>query len=86
MTIQSDHTIMNILKVTELRHLIAHTNLGELTLMLRKGETEYRFILDAVPVSNEQNKELLTLYFPPKIIVPTIDKETIKTSIKTKKK
>lgn len=58
-----DNRIMKLLGVTELRHLVAHTNHGELTLMIRLGEDEasYRYVLDAVPVSDEVNGELKEL-------------------------
>jgi hypothetical protein len=81
-TIENDHKIMKILGVSELRHLICHTNLGELTMMIRKGETQYTFVLDAVPVGSEQNKELTTLLrqfsvevqMRPKTDVPQVQK------------
>lgn len=59
-----DNAIMRITKVSELRHIVATTDKGELWLCLRKGETEkdYRFVLDAVPYSDDDNKELLALF------------------------
>lgn len=59
-----DNRIMTLLGVEIIRHLVAHTNHGELTLQLRKGEgaTDYRFVLDAVPLDDDKNdilKELL---------------------------
>lgn len=59
-----DNKIMKLLGTTEVRHLIAHTSKGELTLMLRKGEpsSSYRFVLDSVPLEDEQNDELKELY------------------------
>lgn len=62
--IQDDQKIMSILKLTEIRHMLAHTNVGDLTLLLRKGEKEYTFCLDAVPVDKEQQRELSDIYFP----------------------
>lgn len=61
---QQDNRIMKLLEATEVRHLIAHTNKGELTLMLRKGETakDYRFVLDSVPLEDEKNDELKELF------------------------
>lgn len=58
-----DNKVMKLLGLTEIRHLIAHTNKGELTMMLRKGESvnEYRFVLDAVPLEDEQNANLKEL-------------------------
>lgn len=65
-SVKSDHKIMESLGVTELRHFVAQTNKGELTLMLRKGETKYRLVLDAVPVSEEVHDELMPILFPEK--------------------
>lgn len=55
---------MKLLGITEIRHHVALTNHGELTLMLRLGEDEtgYRYVLDAVPVSDEVNAELKELF------------------------
>lgn len=60
-----DNAIMRVLKVSELSHRIAGTTRGELTLKLTFGQSErdYRFYLDAVPVDDVQNKNLLSLYF-----------------------
>lgn len=59
-----DNKIMSLTKVNELRHIIAHTDKGDLCLLLKKGESErdYRFILDAVPYEDKENKELLELF------------------------
>jgi galactose-1-phosphate uridylyltransferase len=74
MTIAKDLKIMELLGINEIRHLIAHTNKGELTLMLRKGENRYRFVLDAVPVSEIFNKELMDLLYPePKAVIPQVN-------------
>lgn len=58
-----DNRIMKLLGVTEIRHRVALTNHGELTLMLRLGEDEsgYRYVLDAVPLDDEKNAELKEL-------------------------
>lgn len=58
-----DNKIMKILGVKEIRHHIAITDKGELTLMLRKDERaiDYRFVLDAVPLDDEKNGELKEL-------------------------
>lgn len=80
--LKKDIEIMRLLKVTELRHMLAHTNVGDLTLLIRKGESEYTFCLDAVPVDKEQNKELMALYFPPKNIVPQVNKDIISIAVK----
>lgn len=74
MNLQTDDKIIKILKVSELRHMLAHTNVGDLTVLIRKGEKEYTFCLDAVPVNKEQNKELKELYFPNPFIVPHVNK------------
>lgn len=55
---------MEVLGVTEIRHYVAQTNKGDLTLMLRKGESEYNFVLDAVPLDKDMNKELMELLYP----------------------
>ncbi len=59
-----DNKIMKLLGTAELRHLIAHTTKGELTLSIRKGETaqNYRFVLDSVPLEDDHNDELKELY------------------------
>lgn len=59
-----DNDVMKVLKVEQLRHIVAHTNHGDLTLQLKKGQTEqdYIFVLDAVPCNAEQNKDLKILY------------------------
>lgn len=61
---QRDNTIMSIAKVNQLRHVLAHTDKGDLTVGLNKGQTdlEYAFFLDAVPMSKEQNKDLITIF------------------------
>lgn len=58
-----DNKVMKLLGLNEIRHLIAHTNKGELTIMLRKDESmhDYRFVLDAVPLDDEQNSALKEL-------------------------
>lgn len=64
MDIQKDKEIMLILKLKELRHVIAHTPMGEICLCLRFDEDNYFFTLDAVPVEKERNEKLLKLYKP----------------------
>jgi len=59
-----DNKVMKLLGLKEVRHVIMHTNRGELTLMLNKDESakDYRYVLDSVPLEYEQNdalKELL---------------------------
>lgn len=59
-----DNKIMTLTKVNEIRHVLAHTDRGDLTVGLAKGLTdlEYRFYLDAVPFSVENNKQLLDIF------------------------
>lgn len=59
-----DNLAMTSLKLEEIRHVIAHTDKGDLCLMLRKGGSgrDYKFVLDAVPVEEEKNKELMSLF------------------------
>lgn len=60
----SDNKIMKLLGLKEIRHMICHTNHGELTLMLRLGEDakDYRFVLDSVPLDDEKNASLKELF------------------------
>lgn len=74
-TQKSDTKIMELLKTKEIRHYIAQTDLGDLTLMLRKGETKYRLVLDSVPVSDEIHDELMNLLYPSKIEIPQVNKK-----------
>lgn len=57
-----DNAIMRVCKVSEIKHVLAHTDKGDFCLSLTKGGLEYRFILDAVPVSDEDNKKLLEMF------------------------
>lgn len=75
-TQKSDTKIMELLKTKEIRHYIAQTDLGDLTLMLRKGETKYRLVLDSVPVSDEIHDELMNLLYPSKVEIPQVNKKT----------
>lgn len=59
---KNDNEIMRALNVSELRHHFAETNKGNLTAMIRFGENHYTFVLDAVPVEAEANKQLHKLY------------------------
>jgi len=62
---KQDNIIMRLLKLSELRRPIAWTNKGELSIRLPyKGtEVDYKFILDAVPVSDEENKKLINILY-----------------------
>lgn len=75
-SVKADNKIMQLLGVNEIRHYIADTNKGQLTFQLRKGETEYEFVLDAVPVEKELQKELMETVFPPKEI-PQVNKAPV---------
>ena len=55
---------MSILKVTEVSRYICNTNMGTLWLKLRKGTSEYIFVLDAVELDKNTNKELMQLLYP----------------------
>lgn len=56
--IENDTKVMEILKVTQARHVLAWTDKGELGLLLRKGEKKYSFMLDSVPCDEETSKRL----------------------------
>jgi hypothetical protein len=59
-----DNTIMSALKVSEIKHVIAHTDKGDLCLNLRfEGkDKDYKFTLDAVPFDDKDNKQLIGLF------------------------
>lgn len=59
-----DNRLMLILKLTSVRHVVARTDRGDLSLGLEKGESgaDYRFYLDTVPVGTEENQKLLALF------------------------
>lgn len=61
---KQDNAIMRILKLGEVRHIVAHTDKGDLCLCLFKDGTDkdYRYLLDSVPVDSEQNQEMLDLF------------------------
>lgn len=77
-TAKQDHKIMSILKVNEISRVICDTNMGTLKLRIRKGETEYKFILDAVELPKDMNKELMEAIYPivTKIPISGIDSFT----------
>lgn len=64
-----DNAIMRALKLTDISHLVAKTSKGDLMLKLVYGGlgADYRFVLDAVPMDNIDNKTLLEWYFDEKI-------------------
>lgn len=59
--LETDLKIMKALKVSQLRHPLAITDKGELSILLRYGETEYRFMLDSVPCEDDVNAQLFKL-------------------------
>lgn len=61
---QRDNQLMKLLKVSEIRHVVCHTDKGDFSLMLKYGgkAKDYLFILDAVPVESKLNKELLEIF------------------------
>ena len=73
-SVKTDNKIMQLLGVNVIRHNIADTNKGQLTFQLRKGETEYEFVLDAVPVEKELQEELMNVIFPPQQVIPQVNK------------
>ncbi len=89
-TYKEDHKLMDLLGLKEISRIICDTNMGTLKLRLRKGETEYRFVLDAVELPKALNKETMELLFPLTVEVPIptqtppINNDLLKV-IKTKK-
>lgn len=59
-----DNAIMRIIKSSAISHVVAETSRGTLTLKLPfKGNADdYIFVLDAVPFSEVENKELMLLF------------------------
>ncbi len=64
-TYKEDHQLMDLLKITEISRIICDTNMGTLKLRIRKGEKEYRFVLDSVELDKTTNKEIFELLYPP---------------------
>jgi len=58
---KQDNELMRILKVNEIRHLIVSTDKGELCRVIRKGEDNYHYTLDAVPLDKEKTAEVVKL-------------------------
>lgn len=69
-TYKEDHKLMELLGLKEISRVICDTNMGPLKLRLRKGETEYRFTLDAVELPKALNKETMELLFPITVEAP----------------
>lgn len=59
-----DNRLMKALKVSEIRHILAQTDKGQLCLTLKSGGTvaDYKFTLDAVPFDTKENKQLMEFY------------------------
>ena len=57
-----ENSIMKILKVHEIRIPLYKTPLGDLELKRNKDEDNYVFMLDAVELDKERQKELSKLY------------------------
>lgn len=64
-TYKEDHKLMDLLKLNEISRIICDTNMGTLKLRIRKGEKEYRFVLDSVELDKATNKEVFELLYPP---------------------
>ena len=60
--IEKDKILMRALKVRELSHILANTNLGQLTVKLRIDEDVYHFLLDAVEFEEKDQKILRNYY------------------------
>lgn len=70
---QRDNFLMRVMKISQLSHIIAKTNRGDLVLQFPyEGKAEdYRFVLDAVPFSDEDNNKIMELLGG--IILNTLD-------------
>lgn len=53
---------MEILKVGQVIHPVCWTDKGNLGILIRKGEKEYRFMLDSVPMDDETDRKLNKLF------------------------
>lgn len=58
-----DNEIMRVIKTHEISHILANSPRGTLVLSLPfKGTgSDYKFVLDAVPVSEEENTSLMNV-------------------------
>ncbi len=59
--IEQDTKIMKAIKASEIRHLIAHTNLGTLEYKLTFGEDSYEIFLDSTPIEPEVADKLIRI-------------------------
>lgn len=95
-TSKKDNEIMSLLNVNEISRVICDTDKGTLKLKIRKGTDKYFFLLDAVELNKETNKELFALIYPkaegvavssvPKEVEKVINKIPIKKAKKVTKK
>lgn len=69
-TKKQDFVLMNLLKVNEISRIICETNMGTLKLRIRKGESDYKFVLDSVELPRELHKEIYELLYAPEIPYP----------------
>lgn len=88
-TKQQDHKLMDMLKVKEISRIICDTDMGPLRLKIRKGEENYYFVLDAVELPKEINKELFELLYPVKtetisLVGLSLAVEELKKEVETK--
>lgn len=60
--LKKDHAILKVLKASEIRYHIGHTNLGPIDIQLRYGEKDYKFLLDSNPLSKEDNDKMKQLF------------------------
>lgn len=68
-TAKQDQIVMDLLKVKEISRIICDTNMGTLKLRIRKGETNYQFLLDAVELPKELHNELMEVIYPNPVAV-----------------
>lgn len=69
LTPEIDNEIMKTLKVSQLRKPLGWTDKGEFSLLIRKGEKKYTFMLDAIPVESDQSKKLCKIFGLDKTLV-----------------
>ena len=61
--LKNDAAVMRILATTELRYTIGRTKEQALIeLVIRKGEEQYHFYKDSVPLEEVENNALLKIY------------------------
>jgi len=76
---KADNLIMRVLKVSELSHTIAKTDKGDLNLRLNyEGKAEdYKFTLDAIPMEEKANNNLIELFNGIIYDIPEVENEPI---------